>query len=236
MTSTAEENNDAAKALKKKNTFENWDGKTRVNEGAGYNPYDNPNAGKKQVIDGVEYEVPANATIQVPNPDNPEEVIEVENTSRGRLGVPTDPQKIAELKQAGQWENVSGETEPLTPEQMQARIQKDREDQKRKIAIREQEQIKMRVEMQGQEYTPPKGFEDVPSLAKTQKEYQNVEPKAEENLGEQIIEVDGEIQPQQEPTIESVADTSVNTNTPETQENIPEGSADGGPTGQQGTG
>lgn len=218
MAANSENVNDAAKALKKKNTFENWDGTTTINEGAGYDP-NNPNASKTQIVDGQEFEVPANQTIKVPNPDKPDEVIEIQNESRGRVGLVSNPEQIEKLKQAGKWEDVPDQA--LTPEEMQRRIDTQRQEKKYKLAIKEQEQIKMRVEMQGGKYVRPDEFKNVPSLASTEEQYENVEPVADTGNGEVLIEVDGENQ---------------DTNTSADTQNLPKGSVVGGPAGQQGTG
>lgn len=212
MTAEVNPNNDAAKALNKK--IQPFDGTTRIKEGAGYDPNtNNPNAGKTQIIDGVEYEIPANQTITIPNPENPNESIQVENKSRGRLGLPTNPEMIQRMKDQGTW--IDENKKPETAEEMQARILREKEEKKQKLAVKAQEQIKIRIEMQGGKYTPPTGFENVPSLAPTVDQYQDKKPEANENLGEEVIEVEG-------------ASNTDNTDTGTA-------AAEQGPVGQQGT-
>lgn len=188
----AEYENPAAKALKKPNPFTDgsFDGTTKIGEGAGYNPYDNPNKGQINIIDGEEFEVPANAKIIIPNPEDPNEIIEVDNTSRGTLGFVSNPEKIAELKAQGLLVN---DNKPLSPSvaEMQKRFDNKKEDKVQLIRIRAEKAIKSRCKMQHAPYNPPDDLKDVPALAPYDPEkdnLQNVKPEADSSLGEVILD------------------------------------------------
>lgn len=183
--------NPAAEALKKPNPFADgtFDGTTRIKEKVIEAP-ENPNKGKINIIDGEEFEVPANTKIEVQDPDNPDEIIEVDNTSRGRLGFVSNPEKIAELKAQGIPVNDNA---PLTPsvQELQKKFDEEKLDKAKQKRIKEQKAVKNRCIIQNAPYNPPEDLKDVPSLAPwdpNTDNVQNVQPEANKELGEVILD------------------------------------------------
>lgn len=121
------------------------------------------------------------------------------NISRGILGVATNPERgtyvtegtITDVVNAPSiFPNKNGRVNPITEKDLKARIDDERERGGLNKEHQEQLAIRMRLEMQGEEYTPPKGFEKYADLAATKKEFQKKEPSADQKKGEQLISIE----------------------------------------------
>lgn len=98
--------------------------------------------------------------------------------------------------------NPSSTSNPLTPEEIQKKIDEENQNKQYNQAREHQMAVKFRTEDQGFKYTPPKGMENDPLLQPTpdknalkqQLKSQEIDP----NLGEeQINNIQSEDQPQQ---------------------------------------
>ena len=126
------------------------------------------------------------------------------NVSRGIIGLASNPNAAAptvtegtvadKVNQPSRFPNSEGgRVNPVTAEDLDKRIQLERSKAGFDRAEQEQVAIKARTEAQGFKYTPPEEFKNRPGLEATQDNFfqqQGGEPTANENQGEQVIDVD----------------------------------------------
>lgn len=126
------------------------------------------------------------------------------NVSRGIIGLASNPNNAAptvtegtvadKVNQPSRFPNSEGRVNPVTAEDLDKRIKLERDRAGMDRERQEQVAIKARTEAQGFKYSPPEEFRDDPELAATQDNFQQQqgggEPTANENQGEQVIDVD----------------------------------------------
>lgn len=104
------------------------------------------------------------------------------NVSRGTIGFVR-----------GQGSQQDPGENPITVEELQRRQAIANEQEQRKIRIRNEQQKKLRIEMQGQKYSPPDDLKDVAALAPTEDNYEQKEPIVQEDKGESLIKTTEEL-------------------------------------------
>jgi hypothetical protein len=88
----------------------------------------------------------------------------------------------------------TGRVNPVTAEDLDKRIQLERSKAGFDRGAQEQVAIKARTEAQGFKYTPPEEYKNHPGLEATQDSLQEGEPSANQEQGEQVINVDNDSQ------------------------------------------
>lgn len=115
------------------------------------------------------------------------------NVSRGIIGLNfgiTEGTVADNVNPPSRFPNAEGRINPLTEQDLQNRIELERSKAGMDLERQRQIAIKIRTEMQNEEYSPPEEFKDDPELAPTPKAFQEKEPVADQQQGEQILNLD----------------------------------------------
>jgi hypothetical protein len=135
------------------------------------------------------------------------------NVSRGIIGLNsnnTQSSSITEgtvadrVNQPSRSPNTEGRVNPVTEEDLDKRIQLERSRGGMDRARQEQIAIKARIEAQGFKYEGHEDFRDDPELAPTPDNFQEGEPTANREQGEQVIDVDNDAANQQKNSTDNI--------------------------------
>lgn len=115
------------------------------------------------------------------------------NVSRGIIGLNsglTEGTVADNVNPPSKFPNEEGRINPLTEEDLEKRIELERSKAGMDMERQRQIAIKIRTEIQGEEYKPPDEFKDDPELGPTPQTFQEKEPVADQGQGEQILNLD----------------------------------------------